>query len=113
MFCNKSTHGEVVDEHAPRGNIALGDMRRSIHLIGTILIEAMPINTGGFIPQAVVYFCYGPVSACEIQDGPLSIDSYHRTLHHPIRIGCCPGDVPVVVECCSHRRNNVGKDARE
>lgn len=111
----KSTHGKVVDHHAPRGNVALSDMRGPIRLIGTILIEAMPMNTGGFIAQAVVDFCDDPVSACEVQHGerPLSIDPYNRTLHHPIGICCRPGDVPVVVERCSHSRNDVGKDARE
>lgn len=114
MVCSKSTHSEVVDHHPSWGNIELSDMR-SVHLIGTILIEAMPMNTGTFISQAVVDLCDDLVSVCEVQYGerPLSVDSYHWTLHHSIRIGCRPCDIPVVVDCCSHGRDNLGKDARQ
>lgn len=90
---------KVVLHVLPRGKRALSDGARAVHDTRVVLVEAMPVDAGGLVPQTIVHVHNQAVPEVYInlRAGPLTVDTNHRALKS-IGGGIDPGDVPVEVD---------------
>lgn len=81
------------------GDRALGDRSAAVHDTGTILVEAMPVDTSGLVTESIVNVDNDSVSNFHINlgAGPLIVDTDHRSLES-VGGGIDPGDVPVKID---------------
>lgn len=81
------------------GKRALSDGARAVHDSSVVLVEAMPVDAGGLVPQTIVHVHNEAVPEVyiDLRTGPLTVDPNHRALKS-IGGGIDPGDVPVEVD---------------
>lgn len=105
------THLKVICERTPWRNGTLRDTNRSVHMRGSILIQAMKVKTCGLIPKVIYHVDNNTVSnvGCDIRDGPLTIDAHHWPFECAIRICSNPPNSEIICLRSSSGRSSKGK----
>ena len=89
---------EVVGKRLPWKDGTLGDHRRAVHVVRTILVQAMPVDRGVLVAQSIVHVHDQTVPFVNLDDGqrPLSIDANDLAIVQSIWVCSGPCHVPVV-----------------
>lgn len=92
---------EVVGEVVAGWYGALRDHRRTVHLVGAVLIHAMEVDAGILVAQAVVHVDDKLVAFVDFDDWerPLIVDANDLPLGQAIRVCSHPCEIEVVGDC--------------
>lgn len=92
------TYCEVIRKRLPRGDWTLGDHYGSIHMIGTILVDAVEVQAGGLVPEGILYIDDNAIALGGYNggDGPLPVDPYDRPCLETIWVGIDPGYIEII-----------------
>ena len=93
--------GEIVCQSGSRRDCTLGDGRRSVHITGTILKEAVEMQRGRFVAELVEHVHYDSITDIrrDRRDWPLVVDANGWSLEGTVGVARCPSDIEVIGHC--------------
>lgn len=89
--------------------------RRSVHVVGAILEEAVEMYAGRLVSECIVHICNHAIPLGEIEEGkrPLAIDTRDEPFILTVRVGKRPSDVPIVGQSRSADHSQIAGDRGE
>lgn len=102
------TYCEVIKERLARLNWTLRNLRRPIHMVGTIHKQTVKMQRRGLIPQIILRVHQNRITHSRFDPGnrPLSIDTNRRPLKGAIRIRSDPFNSEIIRNRSSQSRGH-------